>query len=109
MRFRCYGCGNSVSSEVPEDAILRAIAWCPECLQAEKDQDPEILAATRQKERERCVSIPLPDWPCPKILDEEVGRVKAYINGLIDGWCAHENAIRALDEPAEARKGEGDD
>lgn len=36
MRFHCYCCGKSVSSEVPADAVLRAIAVCPECIDAGK-------------------------------------------------------------------------
>jgi hypothetical protein len=51
MRFRCYGCGKSVSSEVPDDAILRAVAWCPECCEAGKDQDPEILAELAEAQK----------------------------------------------------------
>lgn len=38
IRFRCYGCGKAVSSPLPRDAILRAIAWCPECIEARRDQ-----------------------------------------------------------------------
>ena len=34
MRIRCYGCTKSVSSEVPEDTVLRAVAICPECIEA---------------------------------------------------------------------------
>lgn len=41
MRFRCYGCNKFVSSEVPDDAILRAVTWCPECVESGKDQDEE--------------------------------------------------------------------
>ena len=36
MRLRCYGCGKSVSTEVPGDTLLRAVAWCPECIEAGK-------------------------------------------------------------------------
>lgn len=36
MRLPCYGCGKSVSNEVPDDTILRACAFCPECIQAGK-------------------------------------------------------------------------
>jgi hypothetical protein len=32
VRFHCYGCGKSVSSELEAGAVLRAIAICPECL-----------------------------------------------------------------------------
>lgn len=33
MRLRCYYCGKSVSNEVPEDTIVRAILECPECIE----------------------------------------------------------------------------
>lgn len=38
IRFHCHGCGRSVSTPVPDDTILRAIAWCPECIVELKDQ-----------------------------------------------------------------------
>ena len=33
MRLHCYYCGKSVSSEVPDDTIVRACLECPECIQ----------------------------------------------------------------------------
>jgi len=33
VRFHCYGCGKSVTSELPDGSVLRAIAICPECLE----------------------------------------------------------------------------
>ena len=33
MRLICYYCGKSVSSELPEDAVVRALCACPECIQ----------------------------------------------------------------------------
>jgi hypothetical protein len=33
MRLRCYECGKSVSNEVPDETIVRALLICPECLQ----------------------------------------------------------------------------
>lgn len=32
MRLICYGCGKSVSTEVPDDTIVRAVLVCPECV-----------------------------------------------------------------------------
>lgn len=32
MRLFCFDCGKSVSSEIPDGVIFRAIATCPECL-----------------------------------------------------------------------------
>ena len=36
MRYGCYFCGKSVTSELPEDSIIRAILVCPECIEAGK-------------------------------------------------------------------------
>ena len=41
MRLRCYFCGKSVSSEVPEETVVRAILVCPECIEKGKIQVPE--------------------------------------------------------------------
>ncbi|HEY6415293.1 MAG TPA: hypothetical protein VIX41_03615 [Acidimicrobiales bacterium] len=41
MRIYCYFCGTSVSTEVPEETILRAVAVCPECIEAERILIPE--------------------------------------------------------------------
>jgi hypothetical protein len=41
MRLYCTFCGKSVSSEVPEDAVVRAALVCPECLEAGKIILPE--------------------------------------------------------------------
>lgn len=38
-QFRCFGCGQPVSSPLPDDAVLRAIAWCDWCIDEGKDQD----------------------------------------------------------------------
>ena len=38
MRLWCWYCHRSVSSELPESTIFRAIAICPECTQEERDQ-----------------------------------------------------------------------
>jgi DNA-directed RNA polymerase subunit RPC12/RpoP len=34
MRYRCYFCGKSVTTELPSDAVIRAILVCPECIEA---------------------------------------------------------------------------
>jgi hypothetical protein len=36
MRLRCYGCGKTVSSEVSDATVVRAVLWCPECIEAYK-------------------------------------------------------------------------
>jgi len=38
MRLPCYGCGKSVSSEVPEDTVVRAALFCPECIEIMVDK-----------------------------------------------------------------------
>lgn len=32
MRLRCWYCHKSVSTELPDDVLFRAIAACPECV-----------------------------------------------------------------------------
>ena len=32
MRLRCYQCGKSVSTEVADNTIVRALLTCPECM-----------------------------------------------------------------------------
>jgi len=45
MRYHCYFCGKSVTSELPNDSIIRAVLICPECIEAKRviipDDDPE--------------------------------------------------------------------
>jgi len=41
MRYPCYICGKSVTSELPDDSIIRAILVCPECIEAKKLLFPE--------------------------------------------------------------------
>jgi hypothetical protein len=36
MRLICHSCGSVVSSEVPEDVIVRAFIECPECIEKNK-------------------------------------------------------------------------
>jgi DNA-directed RNA polymerase subunit RPC12/RpoP len=33
MRYFCYFCGKSVSSELPDDSVIRALLVCPECIE----------------------------------------------------------------------------
>ena len=42
MRILCFTCGRSVSSELPDGAIFRAIATCPECIPDESDERPAL-------------------------------------------------------------------
>jgi len=41
MRYFCYICGKSVTSELPDDSVIRAILVCPECIEAKKLLFPE--------------------------------------------------------------------
>ena len=41
MRIRCFFCSKSVSTEVPDDTIMRAVICCPECLESGKIEIPE--------------------------------------------------------------------
>jgi len=34
MRLYCYFCGKSVSNEVPDKTVVRALLVCPECIEA---------------------------------------------------------------------------
>ena len=34
MRLTCWYCEKSVSNQVPDDTILRAVLVCPECIEA---------------------------------------------------------------------------
>jgi hypothetical protein len=47
MRIRCFHCGKSVSTEVPDETLLRAIAICPECC------DPDVRAAQEKAAKEK--------------------------------------------------------
>lgn len=41
MRLRCYFCGKSVSTEVDDETVVRAILVCPECVEAGRIRIPE--------------------------------------------------------------------
>lgn len=32
MRLFCFSCGKSVSNELPDDTVVRAALFCPECI-----------------------------------------------------------------------------
>ena len=48
MRLICFGCGKSVSNEVPEDTVLRAVAICPECIPAMLREDCTTILSPRE-------------------------------------------------------------
>jgi DNA-directed RNA polymerase subunit RPC12/RpoP len=39
MRIPCNRCGKSVSSEVPDETIIRAWVECPECIEKEQEEN----------------------------------------------------------------------
>ena len=41
MRLFCWSCAKSVSNEVPDETVLRAVCICPECIEAKKVVFPE--------------------------------------------------------------------
>jgi len=41
MRYICHFCGKSVTSELPDDSIVRAMLVCPECIGAGRVHIPE--------------------------------------------------------------------
>jgi hypothetical protein len=41
MRYHCWFCHKSVTSELPDDSVVRAILVCPECIQAKRIEFPE--------------------------------------------------------------------
>jgi DNA-directed RNA polymerase subunit RPC12/RpoP len=36
MRYVCSFCGQSVTSELPDDSVIRAVLVCPECIEAKR-------------------------------------------------------------------------
>jgi hypothetical protein len=45
MRLCCFFCGKSVSTEVHDDTILRALCVCPECIPSKMRDDTARLSA----------------------------------------------------------------
>lgn len=41
MRLFCWYCKKSVSTELPEDTVFRAVAICPECIERGVLKDEE--------------------------------------------------------------------
>lgn len=55
MRIRCLQCGKSVSTEVPEDTVIRAWIECPECTEAkEKSDAPNPIEFVRRRGARDC-------------------------------------------------------
>lgn len=45
MRLTCWYCHKPVSTELSKDAIFRAIAVCPECIEASPEADNLLIDA----------------------------------------------------------------
>lgn len=41
MRYFCWSCKQSVTSELPDDSIIRAVLVCPECIEKGRVKFPE--------------------------------------------------------------------
>lgn len=64
MKIRCMRCGTPVSSEVPDDTIIRAYVQCPECIEKERD----MIESSQLRDKailERCIEL-----TCQKIANE---------------------------------------
>jgi hypothetical protein len=48
MRFYCFGCGKAISNELPEGSLLRAVAYCPECIESGND----LISSAEREEGE---------------------------------------------------------
>jgi hypothetical protein len=55
MRYSCWFCKKSVTTELPDDSVIRAILICPECIDAreviilEKGENHEVPKMRREK------------------------------------------------------------
>ncbi len=57
MRLLCFSCGKSVTNELPNDTILRAIATCPECLLKDTDDALQQQVAELQEQHEKDIEF----------------------------------------------------
>ena len=50
MRYPCYICGKSVTSELPDDSTIRALLVCPECIEQGRVRFPfDVLEEKEDK------------------------------------------------------------
>jgi hypothetical protein len=78
VRLLCTECGRSVSSEIPEDTVVRAVLVCPECVPLVWRQDEPATAAAVAK------------------LARRPHHWRFYANGTFCLWCGA--AIGSLGE-----------
>ena len=55
MRLNCYGCGKSVSTEVPDSTIVRASLDCPECIEKKPDLEARLRAVEGERDAARAL------------------------------------------------------
>ena len=53
MNVRCFHCGKVVSTEVPSDFVMRAVATCPECIK-EEGMSLELIIKNMRIKAEAC-------------------------------------------------------
>lgn len=53
MRYHCWTCGKSVTSELPDETVIRAILTCPECIEKKKVTIPDDLVDGGQPDLEK--------------------------------------------------------
>ena len=61
MKFQCFTCGATVSSELPEDAVLRGTVECPECVEklvSKLQEDCRYLLAIVTNTRHFTLPVP---------------------------------------------------
>lgn len=54
MRLRCFGCTKSVSNEVPDTTVVRAILHCPECY---AEESKRLRAVLGDRAEELCIGM----------------------------------------------------
>ena len=53
MRLQCWYCHKAVTTDLPDDAIFRAIAVCPECLAGSPEAEGHRIDE-KECEHEKC-------------------------------------------------------
>ena len=56
MRYVCHFCGKSVTSELPDDSVIRALMVCPECF-----EKGVVTDSSAPKANEEQMNLPFED------------------------------------------------
>jgi len=51
MYIKCIECGKIVSTEVPDNTVLRAVAICPECIEKDDSQGTRLPTLDEAEKR----------------------------------------------------------